>query len=350
MIVAGVMSGSSLDGLDVAVVSFSGTSAYELLAAQTYDLPTGMQSRLRDSSSLSARHYLELDRDYAHFVALCTTDLLTQNALKITALGLHGHTVVHEPDRGLTTQLCHGGILAGLLQTDVVTDFRIQDVTKGGVGTPLVSIMDSQLLSGFEYYLNLGGIANISYVTTTDITAYDICPCNQLLNYISSSQLGMPYDDCGNIGRQGNLLPHYMNSIDELPYWSLPAPKSLDNGWIKQSIINQLDTNKPVPDILHTLTHWIALKIAAQIQAADCSVLITGGGAYNQFLIETLRSHCDTNTTIQVAEPELLDYKEAILMGYLAYLRLTDQPNVLHSVTNASSNTIAGAHYKGATI
>lgn len=347
MIIVGVMSGSSLDGLDMAAVQFSDHSTYQLLAGYTAELDTDIVARLRACTKLSALEYLQLDRDYAAIIGEHVQRFLSDHHITADAIGLHGHTVVHEPDHGLTTQLASGGVLCSVTGTDVITDFRIQDVTKGGIGTPLVSIMDHKLLSGYDHYLNLGGIANISHTTDGKVSAYDVCPCNQLLNYIAQQQANVPYDDGGNIARKGNIIPALIDDIDQLNYWTAPTPKSLDNNWIKENILAALPMNDSAEDLLHTVTLWIARKIAATLPHTAEKVLVTGGGAYNLHLIEQLQQMAGKNGhEIIVAEPQLIDYKEAILMAYLAYLRLTDQPNVLQAVTNASSDTIAGAHYK----
>lgn len=344
MQVAGVMSGSSLDGLDVVLVDF-GADGYEVLLSETVPFSDEMRQRLRSFHTLDSLGFLSLDRAYAVESAQIIQGILGRR--QVNLLGFHGHTTVHIPDDGITHQLGNGGILSALLGMDVVTDFRIQDVSKGGEGTPLVSIMDMQLFSGYDYYLNLGGIANITNVANG--AAYDICPCNQVLNYFCQLFSDQEYDKSGSISRKGNVQPVVTARLDELGYWATAPPKSLDNTWIKEIFMSKILFDGVVlADILASYIDWAATKIADTIEIGEGQKLLaTGGGTHNTYFVEVLNRKLATKgCELVVPTDEIINFKEAILMAYLAYLRHSNQPNVLSRITNATTDTIAGAYYK----
>lgn len=343
MIILGVMSGSSLDGLDMAVVAIEGRS-FDLLHAVTAPLPPSLILRLKKYADLSVAEYILLERDYTDFVAEAVNDFLTAVSSDVALIGLHGHTVAHIPAERITVQLGNGGRLASLTNIDVITDFRIQDVAKGGEGTPLASLVDLHLFKGYDCYLNLGGIANITNVTDTDPIAYDICPCNQLLNFLSNKFFDLPYDDGGSIARKGNIQDDITIETNKIEYWAQAPPKSLDNNWIKNEFLPLASLAGDPTDVLATMTDWVASQIAANIPPRAKKVLVTGGGAYNNFLLELIEEKSGTQLTVPTKH--IVDYKESILMAYLAYCRLEGQQNVLRAVTKASSDSIAGAHYK----
>ena len=346
MIVLGVMSGSSLDGLDMALINMK-TEGYELLHSATIPLSADITKRLREYNSLTSLEYIKLDRDYSLSVAQIIKNFLSTIDHEISLIGVHGHTIIHMPSEGITVQLGNGGIISSMTNIDTITDFRIQDITRGGEGTPLVSIADINLFVGYDYYLNLGGIANITSTLSDDMTAYDICPCNQVLNHFAKKYFGLPYDNNGVIARSGSFVSHCTEEIDKLPYWNKEAPKSLDNNWIQEEVILKIDKGQAANNLLFTMTKWIAEKISNAISVKNTRVFISGGGAYNTFLIECLETLITTkNIELIVADPKIVDYKEAILMAYLAFLRITNQHNVLSQVTKAKGDSIGGAHYK----
>jgi len=344
MIALGVMSGSSLDGLDMAIVSVK-DRYFEIRKAVTYPIPEDLSSRLVSYHNLSALAYIKLERDYTEYVAEAINFLLKQYEEPVEVIGLHGHTIVHLPKETLTVQLGNGGHVASRTGIDVVTDFRIQDVAAQGEGTPLASLVDVHLFDGYDCYLNLGGIANITKrLPQGAIEAYDICPCNQVLNYLSMELLQLPYDDGGNISRKGAILENATAVLDEFAYWATAPPKSLDNNWIKNEFLPRVSTQGPPADVLATMTDWIAKKIAAEIPAAAQKILVTGGGAYNSYLLASIEQA--SQKTITIPDNDVIDYKEAILMAYMAYCRVHEQHNVLSKVTHATADSIAGAYYK----
>ena len=253
--------------------------------------------------------------------------------------------MIHEPQNELTKQLGNGGYIASKTGMPVIADFRIQDIAGGGVGTPLVPIAEQALFKGYQHYLNLGGIANVSHASTTEWKAYDVCPCNQVLNFFAEKE-GLPYDKDGAIASKGLVHQPRLQQWLQLEYLAKPAPKSLDNNWIKKEWIAELETADLSNEVsLCTYVHFIASAIAQRLEKYPPTdrVFVTGGGAYNQYLMETIDAYLKQE--VVVAEAQIIDSKEAILMAYLGYLRYCGLPNILREVTGANMELSAGAIY-----
>jgi len=261
---------------------------------------------------------------------------------------VHGHTLMHLPKEGITEQIGNGGVLAAMLDIPTITDFRVQDVAKGGVGTPLAPLVEINLFAGHDYYLNLGGIANLTCVSGEKVlSAYDVCPCNQVLNYFSN-QLGKAYDEGGRMAQKGSHIKELVEYLNAIPYFGQSAPKSLDNNWIVNEIIPNFP-NGEVEDVLHTFTNWMARCIANEIEESEKSVslMVTGGGAHNTYFMDCLQNELvNKNCDLVIPSKEIIDFKEAILMCLLGYKYIRGEPNVMSVVTGADSDTIGGALYK----
>jgi len=347
MIIAGVMSGSSLDGLDVALVRFD-DSNQDWLLLETYarDYTEAWVDRLRNYYELSAPAYVRLKYDYSHLIGDMLQQVLGRSSYEVDYISFHGHTLMHHPELGFTEQIGNGGIIAGITNVPTLVDFRNQDIALGGVGTPLAPLADVELFKGYDYYINLGGIANVTAVDGDQIAAYDLCPCNQVLNHYSLL-LGHPYDDGGQMARSGEFIQPVADYFQSFDFWSRPAPKSLDNNWIRTELIPDIPAGS-ARDILHTYVVWMADCIARQLDIdRSCTMLVTGGGAHNTFFMEQLRLRlAPQGCKIDAVGGDIIDYKEAILMALLAKKYLSDQSNVLSQVTGASRNSIGGALYK----
>ena len=263
--------------------------------------------------------------------------------IKIDAVCSHGHTILHQPEKGITLQIGNLPILATLLNKTVVCDFRKQDVALGGEGAPLVPIGDQLLFSEFDYCLNLGGFANVSTQKENRRIAYDICPVNIVLNPLAE-QLGVPYDDGGKFAKQGNMLPQLLEKLNRLPFYKQNYPKSLGLEWVLKNVFPLLDTNRyKTQDLLRTFTEHSAIQLATNF-TQNSSVLVTGGGAYNTYLIERVKAH----KTVHFIHPDdtLINYKEALIFGLLGVLKLRDDVNCLASVTGAQHDHSSGVVYK----
>lgn len=345
MIIAGVMSGSSLDGLDIAFVEFS-EGDWSIIHVEGLPYSEIWEEKLRGYFRLSAVEYIAFKYKYAHYIGRELKRAIGKSGIKPDFISFHGHTLVHNPNDGYTEQIGNGGIIAGITGISTLTDFRSQDVALGGVGTPLAPYLDSNYLKGYDYYLNLGGIANVTIINDATITAYDICPCNQVLNYYSNL-LGLPFDNEGAIASSGKYQANLADYFSQFDYFTLSAPKSLDNNWIREVFIKGVPDASP-EDTLHTYCIWMASCIAEQVNHESCSKMYsTGGGSLNTyFMSELKKALANRNCEIVIPSREMIDYKEAVLMAVLAKSYLSDRTNVISEVTGASRDSIGGALYK----
>lgn len=345
MIIAGVMSGSSLDGLDIALVQYDGDE-WSVIKTCCSAYTDEWISKLRGYHLLSALEYIEFKYDYSHYIGKILASTFAGVEEQIDYISFHGHTLVHKPECGYTEQIGNGGIIAGVTGISTMTDFRTQDIALGGVGTPLAPFLEYTYLRGFDYYLNLGGIANITRLEGNTISAYDICPCNQVLNHYSQLR-GMEYDQGGALASAGSHIPSLEYYFSNHQYFEKLPPKSLDNNWIRETFIDGIRKHK-VEDILHTYCKWMADCIASQVTTSSSSRLYsTGGGSHNTYFVTLLEKALkDKNCQLVTPNREMIDYKEAILMAALAKHYLEDKNNVLSQVTGASRDSIGGALYK----
>ena len=352
--VIGVMSGTSLDGVDCAVVNI--TMIAPLLqedipsfkaiigVAKTIPYPKHWVDSLSRAHTLPKEKLADLNVTYTAYLAKVINEFIRHNNLiDIDAVCSHGHTVLHQPDKGFTLQIGNLPSLSALIGQQVVCDFRVQDVEMGGQGAPLVPIGDQLLYSVYDFCLNLGGFANVS----TDIEgvriAYDICPVNVVLNRYAQ-QLGVAYDDGGAFAKAGNVNSELLETLNKLPFYSMKAPKSLGIEWVHTYVFPLLEAAELSPiDILSTCTEHIAMQLADQF-AEGSTILVTGGGAYNTFLLERVRFFKELN--IVIPEPTLVEFKEALIFALLGVLKLEGLPNCLASVTGARENHSSGVLYK----
>lgn len=343
----GVMSGTSLDGMDVAWCRFDhieGRWAYRIIDATTFPYPPEFRQRLADATRLSALEYAQLNVDLGVLFARRLNQWIGQRP-KPDFIASHGHTVFHQPQHGLTTQIGSGAVIAAQTSIRTVCDFRTTDVALGGQGAPLVPIGDELLFGTYDACLNLGGFSNISYRCDGQRVAFDVSPCNMTLNLIANRQ-GLEYDPDGKIAQSGQLIPHLLEQLNQLEYYRLSPPKSLGKEWFDGTFFPLL---KPflgqysLPDCLRTVVEHIALQIAAVVPALAGQMLVTGGGAHNRFLIGRLSEKSPLQVIIP--DPLTIDYKEALVFAFLGLLRLQETSNCLKSVTGAISDNCGGAVY-----
>ncbi len=346
MLVLGVMSGSSLDGVDIALVNLSGQPIqWKLVQAHSLQFSEKLKNRLSTAHSQSVEELMETEHLFTQFLSEGINTFIETNNLEAQLIGVHGHTLWHQPRLSRSWQLLNGGMLAELCRCSVVCDFRNQDMALGGQGAPMAILADKDLFGGYDYYLNLGGIANLSTYTYGQI-AYDLCPCNQLLNYYAQ-ELGYAYDDKGQKAQSGNTAEALMQFLLNDPYLSQKPPKSLDNGH-SRNLITEINNRFELSteDKLRTIVEYISEVIASAQLEPQRRLLVTGGGAYNSFLMDRLNMHlASKEVSIVIPEKNLIDNKEAILIAYAAYLRYLGQPNFISSATGASANVIGGALY-----
>jgi anhydro-N-acetylmuramic acid kinase len=350
----GLMSGSSLDGLDIAFASFhenAGKWNYEMLQADCYPYTPAWQQKLKTAIELPALDYLLLHTAYGHYIGEVVNRFIEKHQLQyqVSLIASHGHTTFHAPSQKMTGQLGDGAAIAAVTQLPVVTELRAVDVAFGGQGAPIVPIGEKLLLGAYDYFLNLGGIANISYNDPHQYTAFDICPANRVLNMLVS-ELGKEYDAGGMIAASGSVHNGLLEKLNALDYYSKPFPKSLANDFGTDVVYPMVkQASLPVADALRTCTEHIAVQISRAVPATKTAkLLVTGGGAFNTFLVERLRQHVQQkNTEIVVPDDRLVNFKEALIMAFIGILRWRQEYNVLSSVTGASRDSIGGALWTG---
>ncbi|MEO6916994.1 MAG: anhydro-N-acetylmuramic acid kinase [Chitinophagaceae bacterium] len=358
--VIGLMSGSSLDGLDIAYVQLQETAGrwnFEILHADCYPYSSEWASRLSASMSLSAIDYLQLHSDYGHYTGQQVNRFIKTYQLEhqVHLVASHGHTSFHYPASQLTAQLGDGAAIAAETGLSVVSDLRAMDVAFFGQGAPLVPTGEKHLLGQYKYLLNIGGIANLSIKKNNQYFAFDVCAANRVLNMLVA-ELGLEYDDNGKLAASGSLDPGLLLELNKLSYYGQGYPKSLDNGFgvdtVFPIIIKYALT---VPDALHTYAEHIAEQIfhavkniSGEEERLPAEMLITGGGAFNGFLVGRLQQLlASQQITIVIPGKELIQYKEALIMGLLGVLRWREEYTVMSSVTGASRNSIGGALWLG---
>lgn len=340
--VVGVMSGTSLDGIDVAYLHFKKEEkwAYNIIHGETIAYTSSWETKLREAINCSESDLEDLNVNYTKLLAEVINGFIVKYQLKnIDAVCSHGHTILHQPEKGVTLQIGNLKSLSELLQQTIVCDFRVQDVKLGGQGAPLVPIGDELLFSEFEYCLNLGGFSNISTQLNDKRIAYDICPVNIVLNHYVQ-KLGKSYDNEGEIAASGEVHVELLDKLNSLEFYQLDFPKSLGLEWVKENVFPLIDIfNLSVPEILRTFVEHCAIQISSQFYKRG-KVLITGGGMYNSFLIDRIKSLSGNN--IYMPDHNLIEFKEALIFGFLGVLKLRDEVNVLASVTGAQKNHSSG--------
>ncbi|MFZ6051959.1 anhydro-N-acetylmuramic acid kinase [Halocola ammonii] len=342
----GLMSGSSLDGLDAVAVEFTldaNSANYKVVSARTFDYPDRLQNRLASSMDLSAHDLMMLDADLGTFMGEKAKLIAEECKGRITLVASHGHTVFHQPQLKLTTQIGSPAHIAAACQMPVVADFRSQDVARGGQGAPLVPIGDQMLFGGFDYCLNLGGIANLSYKEGERRMAFDISPANMALNFLAE-KLGKKYDRGGEIAASGEVSDSLLAELEQLEFYQQPAPRSLGREWFEKFFMPVLEhSHISVEDKLATVSEHIAIRVGECLTGHNKRCLITGGGAFNTNLIDRMSGISEAELIIP--EKEVVEFKEAIIFALLGVLRWTERNNVLSSVTGADSDHCAGAIY-----
>lgn len=356
--VIGLMSGSSLDGLDIAFVELQengGKWSYEILQGDCYEYDEIWMDKLKHAISLNALDYQLLHTEYGHYLGQQVNTFIERNKLhhQVNLISSHGHTTFHRPDKLMTGQLGDGAAIAAETQLPVVTDLRAMDVAFGGQGAPIVPIGEKMLLGDYTYFLNLGGIANVSANINEVFTAFDICAANRVLNMLASEK-GLVYDEGGNIAASGKVNDTLIQKLNELEYYKLPHPKSLANDFgtdLVFPIVKQASIT--IEDAMRTYVEHIALQIknaivSFNLQATAGRLLATGGGAFNSFLIKRLKEVLqELNIEVVIPDENLIKYKEAVVMALMGTLRWREEYNVLASVTGSKRNSIGGALWLG---
>jgi anhydro-N-acetylmuramic acid kinase len=348
--VLGLMSGTSLDGLDMALCEFltldGQVKGYQILASKTYEY-TEKERSLLNVMNATAQELAMADFRFGTFCGAQVKRFLG-NGLEVDFVSSHGHTIFHQPENGFTCQIGSGAAISAGTGLPVVSDFRSMDVLLGGQGAPLVPIGDLLLFEEYDFCLNLGGIANISIKQHKDIIAYDVCPVNMVLNALAKEK-GFEYDNKGDLAKSGTLNHDLLSKLDSLDFYLKQAPKSLGKEYIDQWFFPLIkEANVTLEDKLSTMCHHIASKIAVEVLSTNKTgkkILVTGGGAFNTFLVELLRQKLQGKCEVIVPDSQLVNFKEALVFAFLGLRRVLNLTNSLKSVTGARYDSIGGALY-----
>jgi anhydro-N-acetylmuramic acid kinase len=352
--VIGLMSGTSLDGLDLCACEFNNNETsieFNIIHAETIPYSEEWRKALNNAVHLSGENLTKLHHDLGEYFGKITSDFIERNQLKPALISSHGHTVFHQPQNGFTLQIGSGANIAAATGINTVCDFRSKDVALGGQGAPLVPIGDQYLFGNYEACLNLGGIANISYSQDGQRIAFDICPVNMALNYYAE-KLNLSYDNKGQIAASGKVSEELLSNLNRLSFYSEKGPKSLGKEWFEKHFLSivtdyEIENNVEIADILCTLIEHISIQHRHIFSKANIKgpVLVTGGGAFNDFLISRIISNSETE--IYIPDSDVINYKESLIFAFLGWLYCENKTNTLSSATGAKKDSIGGALYKG---
>lgn len=358
------MSGSSLDGVDLAYCSFHIQKQphfqlldWEIKIAETFPFTAAWKKKLQTLPEASALDLVRADAAFGQYLGNLVKQFLANHPeAHPDVVASHGHTIFHEPHNGFSTQIGDGHQIASLTQIATVTDFRAKDIAHGGQGAPLAAIADRYFFGQYDWCLNLGGIANITLKTKDNPIAFDLTGANQVLNAVVA-EMGLPYDEKGKIAATGKLNPTLLDRANTLPYCQLPPPKSLANQWVQQELLPIFkDETIPIADRLYTSCVHLADQIVTALlqlqehlpEQASYTLLTTGGGAFNDFLMHTIENKLQQHFPVQVVIPPttIIEFKEAAFIALMGVMRLENIPNCIAAVTGASKDVVGGVLYE----
>ncbi|MBI4946795.1 MAG: anhydro-N-acetylmuramic acid kinase [Bacteroidetes bacterium] len=369
--VIGIMSGTSLDGLDIAYCEFvrkekENKWKHKIIYAETikYDkrwrekLSKAFKQKKNDPTAIGLK---QLDKEYGKYIGNEILRFIRRKKISPHFIASHGHTVFHQPEKKFTLQIGDGETIASVCKLPVVCNFRSGDIALGGQGAPLVPMADKLLFSEYDFCLNLGGITNVSFTlprphTLTPLpkergegsrVAFDICPVNIVLNGLAN-KLGKEFDKGGKLASKGTINNTLLKKLNLLSFYKTKPPKSLGREWVEKKFMPVLNTfNISVQDKLRTTVEHIALQISTSInsklQTPNPKLIITGGGAYNDFLIKRISFHAQCKTILP--DDKTIQFKEAMAFAFLGVLKMRGEINILKSVTGAKRNSSGGKIY-----
>ncbi|MDD4819803.1 MAG: anhydro-N-acetylmuramic acid kinase [Flavobacteriales bacterium] len=345
--IIGLMSGTSLDGLDMVYAIFTpkadGGWRYRIDKTHSVDYSPQMREKLKGSFYQTGEGLTVLDAEYGRFLGEKVKEFVQMYNLDVDFVASHGHTVFHRPDLGYNLQIGSGAHLHAISGQKVVCDFRTLDVAFGGQGAPLVPIGDKLLFSEYDYCLNIGGFANVSFDNAEGKRiAYDLCPANYVLNRLMRTR-GEQFDRDGLVARSGKVNKELFDALNALEYYHREPPKSLAQEWVDKNVMPLVDScTDTFENVIATLTEHSAYQISRHFRPGS-KVLVTGGGAYNVYMLERALSYSDF--TFVKPEKNIIDFKEALIFAFLGLRRVLGRPNCLASVTGASHDVVSGVCY-----
>jgi len=342
----GLMSGTSLDGVDLVYIKFNRDEQwnFEVINSKTYPYEDSVTKLLTHISKKSLDDIKKIDVEYTKKLSKIIREFIDEFSInKIDFISSHGHTAIHDPSNSFTYQIGNLPILSKETNCNVICDFRVQDIELGGQGAPLVPVGEKYLFHKYDSFINLGGFANISNHVEESLIAYDICPVNIVLNNLSK-KIGKDYDNKGSIASSGKLILELYEKLEKLEYYKSSPPKSLGIEWVNANVFPLINkySDYPIEDLLNTLSNHIANQISNNLNGID-KVLVTGGGTYNDYLIDIIRSRTDSE--IIIPSKNIIEFKEALIFAFLGVLRYLNINNCYSSVTGASKDHCSGKFF-----
>lgn len=339
------MSGTSLDGVDLAHIKFeveNGKWTFQIYENETISYSNEWVNHLKKAVDFSEEELKKLNQEYTELLAKIISGFIEKHQIEtLDAVCSHGHTILHQPQNGFTLQIGNLPKIAELIHQKVICDFRVQDVQLGGQGAPLVPIGDRILFSEYDYCLNLGGFSNVSFEENDHRIAFDISPVNTVLNFYADI-LELKYDDKGQIAKTGNVSEALLSELNALEFYHKSYPKSLGFEFVKTIVLPMMEKYQiSIEDKLRTFTEHVAFQIASALPKKSGRLLVTGGGAYNDFLIERMRFYLP-EMQIVIPDVKTIEFKEALIFALLGVLKLRNEINVLASVTGARQDHCSG--------
>jgi anhydro-N-acetylmuramic acid kinase len=356
--VIGLMSGSSLDGLDIVYTwldEVRGQWSYEIKHADCIPYTDEWTKELQHASRKSVPEFLRLHTRYGRYIGEQINSFIERYGIdhQVHFIASHGHTALHEPQDHTTCQIGDGATIAAVTGLPVINDLRSLDVALGGQGAPIVPVGDKLLFGGYDYWLNIGGIANVTVPHNNSVLAFDICAANQILNTLAERE-GLAMDEDGALASQGVLQEGILSALSDIPYYKLQAPKSLSNEAAMGMVFPLLmESSYNTKDLLHTMVYHIAEQIAAAISLypsgkEEAQILVTGGGAFNKSLIRHIERAIEPlNIKIVIPDTITVQFKEALVMALIGALRWREETNVYSSVTGATRDSVGGTIWMG---
>ena len=334
--VLGIMSGTSLDGIDLAISTFTKKEkwSFSIKKAKTIKYSNYWIKILSELHKKNNNTISKINIRYGRFLGEKINTFL--NNQKIDFIASHGHTIYHQPENNYTLQIGDGSTVAKITNIKTINNFRNLDISLNGQGAPLVPIGDLYLFSKYKYCVNLGGFANISIKKNNEIIAFDICPVNIVLNSISK-RIGLAYDINGLVAKKGKIIPELLEKLHSLSFYRKNPPKSLSREWVEK-YINPLLKKYNAKDILHTFCEHIGFQIGKLLK--DKSALFTGGGVFNSYLMSRISFY--SKSKINIPNNKIINFKEALIFAFLGVLRERNEVNCLKSVTGARKNNCGG--------
>lgn len=344
--IIGLMSGTSLDGLDICYVSFEKQEtkwSYNIEKAEAEEYPQDIKEKLANAQNMTALEYALFNSDYGLYVGQRVKAFMDRHGAKPDYIASHGHTIFHQPAKRFTAQIGSGAGIAAETGVDTICDFRTTDVALHGQGAPLVPVGDRNLFGDFDYCLNLGGFSNISSDNNGTRLAFDISPVNYVLNYYTRT-IGIDFDRDGEMARKGIVNHDLLEKLNNLDFYTHKGPKSLGREWVEEVVIPLIDSyDITLNDKLSTFCEHVAVQLGRNITGGK--VLLTGGGAFNKYLVERMTANAP-QCEYHIPDNQTVNFKEALIFAFLGALFVYDIPNCLSSVTGARYDCIGGALYK----